>query len=194
LSVLPAHSRNLDDTILEAVLRLLRHIQGSVEELDSMADRIESHRRRWLRLEVIGRLEANEDALALSHAVHEISWFSHTLVSKLILLSTLRDNNTGMYHHPALSRRFSTSVVNNALARIHTQTCDELLKRPFAEIVDELEVYANQTRSGRHRLLGSWKSIRAYRSARPAELDAFSSLCFELTFDLALAALDSRSS
>jgi hypothetical protein len=194
LIVMPTEAAaRLDDAALRGVILLVHHTQACVQELDLVASDYAAKRRRWLDLEVHGRAVAGDEILARSHAAHEISWVAHTCFSRLILLSTLRDNNTGIYHHPDLSRKFSARIVNETLSRMHRETCEEVLKYPFADLVDEIEVYADQTRSGRHRLLSAWRNIRAYRTVRPAELDAFSSLCFELTLDLALAALERRS-
>jgi hypothetical protein len=174
------------------VLSVMRSVQRIGNKLDVEVSSIEAQRKRWDRVEAFGKTDDGVDSLVLSQAVHEVSWVSQTCLSKLILLSTLRDNNTGKYHHPNLSRKFPSEVVSQALARIHRETCEELLRYPIADLVYELELYADQTRAERQNFLASWKGTRAYRTAKPTELDPFSSLCFELTLDVAVAVLDSR--
>jgi hypothetical protein len=193
LVLLPTEKlRRLDDLAIAGVLAVVRSVHGICKELDVEVSSIESQRKRWYRVETFGEPEQKIDSLVLSQAVHEVSWVSHTCLSKLILLSTLRDNNTGKYHHPNLSRKFPSDVVSKTLAGIHKEACEELLRYQIAELVHELELYADQTRAERGNFLASWKRTRAYRTVKPTELDAFSSLCFELTFDVAVAVLDSR--
>ena len=94
-----------------------------------------------------GKPKTKSASLVLSDAVQEVSWVSPTCLSRLILLSTLRDNNTGQYRHPTLARKFPSDAVSRALARIHKEACEELLRYPIAELVYELELYADQTRA-----------------------------------------------
>ena len=193
LVLLPTEKlRWLDDMAMVGVLSVMRSVQRIGNKLDVEVSSIEAQRKRWDRVEAFGKTDDGVDSLVLSQAVHEVSWVSQTCLSKLILLSTLRDNNTGKYHHPNLSRKFPSEVVSQALARIHRETCEELLRYPIADLVYELELYADQTRAERQNFLASWKGTRAYRTAKPTELDPFSSLCFELTLDVAVAVLDSR--
>lgn len=184
--------RWLDDEIMRSILALLRSVDRIALKLDAEVNSIEAQRKRWDRVEPFGKTGDEIDSLVLSHAVHEVSWVSQTCLSKLILLSTLRDNNTGKYHHPNLSRKFPSAVVSQTLARIHREACEDLLHYPIAELIYELELYAGQSRAERQNFIASWKGTRAYRTARPADLDPFSSLCFELTLDVAVAVLDSR--
>jgi hypothetical protein len=185
--------RSLDDATMRGVLLVLRRMQNTIVELDLIALHSKANRRCWVRLDVVGQTGAGEDPVAHSLATHEISWLAPTSVSRLIYLSTFRDNNTGTYYHPDLSRRFSPKTVNQTLGRIHKDTCEEMLIYPFADLVEELKIYADQTGSGPHKPLATWKSTRAYRTARSSDLDPFSSLCFELKLDFAVVALESRS-
>ena len=184
--------RWLDDATMRGVLAVIRSVHRIGNQLDVEVSSIEAKRKRWNRIEAFGKTGDEIDSLALSQAMHEVSWVSQTCLSKLILLSTLRDNNTGKYHHPNLSRKFPSEVVSQTLARIHREACEELLRYPIAELIYELELYADQSRAERQNFIASWKGTRAYRAAKPAELDPFSSLCYELTLDLAVAVLDSR--
>ena len=46
--------------------------------------------------------------------------------SRLIYLSSLRDYNTGRYHHHGLESRYTSEAVDEGLRRCHTQVFDEL--------------------------------------------------------------------
>ena len=181
--------RHIDDTAVRVVVLLLTLADRRVQTLDRIAESVEARRQMWVRLEVSRSSSASDEASALSQARQEIEWACPTRMSMLILLSTLRDNNSGTYRHPALSRKFAAATVNETLARIHRETYEELLQYSFSELVYELGLYAEQTRADHHNFLRNWRGIRAYRTARPTGLDLFAASFFELTFDLAVAAL-----
>jgi hypothetical protein len=182
----------LDDLALVGVLSIMRTVQRIDKNLDIEVSSIEAQRKGWGRVEAYGKTHDEDASLVLSQAVQEVSWVSQTCLSRLILLSTLRDNNTGQYRHPTLAKKFPSEAVSRALTRIHREACEELLRYPIADLVYELELYADQTRAERQNFLSTWKSTRAYRTVKPTELDPFSSLFFELTLDVAVAVLDSR--
>jgi hypothetical protein len=184
--------RSIDDASLRVVLLSLAIADRLVQKIDRTADAADAERRLWDRLEVSRNGTAAEEASALSEARQEVRWACPTRVSTLILLSTLRDNNSGTYRHPALSRKFGPTIVSEMLARIHRETYEELLRYSLRELVYELGLYASQTRADERSFLQNWKSIRAYRTARPAGLDWFAASFFEMIFDLAVAALGRR--
>jgi hypothetical protein len=193
LVLLPTEKfHRLDDLAMVGVLSIMRSVQRIDKNLEVEVSSIEAQRKGWGRVEAFGKTHEEDASFVLSQAVEEVSWFSQTCLSRVILLSTLRDNNTGQYRHPTLARKFSSGAVSRALARIHQESCEELLRYPIAELIYELELYAEQTRAERQNFLSTWKSTRAYRTVKPTELDPFSSLCFELTLDVAVAILDSR--
>lgn len=192
LAAAPRKSRYMDDACVHGVLASLAAAERVVLALDQENQLMEERRRAWRRLEVHGSTEPPDHQQLVRQATKELLWACPTRISVLILLSTLRDNNTGIYRHPDLSRRFGPETVSHALGCIHRETCEELLDYPFQEVVRELELYANQSRADEVSFLNNWRTIRAYRTARPAGLDLFSACLFEFTFDLAVAALDSR--
>jgi hypothetical protein len=185
-------ARRLDDATVSIAIWFLGEAETLVKRLDQFGDLIEIQSRSWTRLEVLRGTTFCDDSFA-SQVRSKVLWACPTLVSKLILLSTLRDNNTGAYRHPLFTGNRPPAAVHEALARIHGEICEELLNLRFPELVYELELYANETQAGRRGFLRTWKRIPAYRMARPAALDQFTSSLFELTLDFAVAALDSRS-
>jgi hypothetical protein len=182
----------LDDIAIAGVLAVMRSVQRIDRNLDVEVSSIEAQRKGWDRVEAFGKAQDEGASLVLSDAEQEVSWVSPTCLSRLIFLATLRDNNTGQYRHPTLANKFPSDAVSRALTRIHRAACEELLRYPIADLVYELELYADQTRAERQNFLSTWKSTRAYRTVKPTELDPFSSLFFELTLDVAVAVLDSR--
>jgi hypothetical protein len=193
LALVPTEKiRRLDDWATCHVLALVRSAADVSEGLSAEVGAVEAARKRWSRVEAFGKSEGECTSMALAEAMHEVSWISETSLSRLILLSTMRDNNTGMYRHPVLARKFPPEIVSRALAQVHKEACDELLRYPFRELVDELEHYVDQTAAQRSNVLANWKKTKAYRSAKPIDIDPFSALCLDLILDVAVAVLDSR--
>jgi hypothetical protein len=193
LALIPTEKlHRLDDWATWQVLTLVRSAADVSQGLSAEVGAVEAARKRWNRVEAFGKSEEECTSIALAEAMHEVSWISETCLSRLILLSTMRDNNTGMYRHPMLARKFPPEIVSRALARVHKEACDELLQYPFGELVGELEHYVDQTGAQRSNVLANWKKTKAYRSAKPTDIDPFSALCLDLTFDVAVAVLDSR--
>src|SRR5262249_9658144 len=153
---------------------------------------MELRRRGWSSLETYG-LARIADNNVVSQVRDNIFWACPTQVSKLVALSTLRDNNTGVYRHPGLAEKFPPGSIDRMLSQFHREACEELLLLQFSELVEEMRLYADQAVPSRHELLRTWKRVRPYRLIHPTELDLFTSRCFELTLDTAVAALDLRS-
>lgn len=185
----------IDDRAVGDVLSTVADAERLLARLDRIRKSLEARRKLWKKLFAYGPPKwGNATALSLSPEAlsQEVLWASPTRISKLILLSTLRDHNTGIYCHPSLSARLPGKVVSEALADLHNAACEDLLKCSFKDLVYDLGLYGDQTRATRHVLLNQWKKVRAYRVTRSADLDLFSALCFDLTLDFAVAALDSR--
>jgi hypothetical protein len=142
-------------------------------------------------LEIVGGKDVTYDVPGFS-PLDDALWFCPTRVSKLIMVSTWRDNNSGKYYHPQLSQRFGDTVVTGALEEMHRTLCHELLGCRLTEIVEELEIYADQTGTDRQQFLRSWRRVRAYRATQPANLDVFTSSFFELAFEFAVEAMALR--
>lgn len=181
----------LDEAAIRLATFLVRCGSGIVERIDNIGTFARRHRPIWQRLEIVGRKSSIDDSPDFFPVGHAL-WHCPTRVSKLITLSTWRDNNTGKYYHPQLSQRFGDSIVTGALEEAHRAICLELLECPLTEVVEELEIYAGQAGADRQQFLRSWRRVRAYRATQPANLDVFTSSFFELTFEFAVEAMALR--
>jgi hypothetical protein len=184
---------HLDDAAIRLVTFLIVSGSGIVEQIDKIGSLTRRHRAIWQRLEVLAETGATYNVPAFS-TIGDALWFCPTRVSKLILLSTWRDNNTGKYYHPQLSQRFGDTAVTGALEEMHRALCHEVLECPLTDVVEELEIYADQTGADRQQFLRSWRRVRAYRATQSANLDVFTSSFFELTFEFAVEAMALRPS
>src|SRR4029077_1614771 len=111
-------------------------------------------------------------------------------LDRLIYLASMRDYNTGLYHHEGLAARFSPEVACEALADCHREAFRELLLEPLKDLVEQLETYMISTRSEPLDFISTWKDLAPYRIAIPVGTD---SLAVELLFSnlkIALAILE----
>ena len=111
-------------------------------------------------------------------------------LDRLIYLASMRDYNTGLYHHEGLAARFSPEVACEALADCHREAFRELLLAPLKDLVEQLETYMISTRTEPLDFISTWKDLAPYRIAIPVGTD---SLAVELLFSnlkIALAILE----
>src|SRR5271167_2001042 len=92
-------------------------------------------------------------------------------LQRMIYLASMRDYNTGLYHHDGLALRFSEEASCEALADCHREAYRELLSCSLEEIVSQLQDYMKSSSSDPAEFLAAWKGLRPYRVAVPAETD-----------------------
>src|SRR5271156_1622982 len=133
------------------------------------------------------------DVLAASRDLHRrtLSQMPRPL-DQLIYLSSLRNYNTGLYHHEGLASRFSEEATCEALADCHREAFHQLLSFSLEEIVNELQAYMLTTKSVPAEFLAAWKGLQPYRVAVPAETDSLAAEFLFSNVKVALAILESR--
>jgi len=113
-------------------------------------------------------------------------------LDQLIYLASLRDYNTGLYHHDGLASRFSEEAACEALADCHREAFRQLLSTSLEEIVNELQGYMQTTSSNPVEFLAAWKGLKPYRVAVPAETDPLAAEFLFSNLKVALAILENR--
>jgi hypothetical protein len=113
-------------------------------------------------------------------------------LDRLIYLASMRDYNTGFYHHDGLASRFSQEVACEALADCHREVFRELVVCPLEDLVSQLEAYRSSTHTGSREFLTAWKRLEPYRVAVPVETDTLSAEFLFSNFKIALAILEVR--
>ncbi len=98
--------------------------------------------------------------------------------SRLIYLASLRDYNTGRYHHEGLESRHGSDAVDEALRQCHTQVFEELVALPLKAQTDDLISFFGSLKEERARLVEAWQRLRSYQilppeSCRPLARDLF---------------------
>ncbi|MGH9714213.1 MAG: hypothetical protein ACRD5M_13025 [Candidatus Acidiferrales bacterium] len=131
------------------------------------------------------------EAAARDLRLRTLSQIPHPLEC-FIYLSSLRDYNTGLYHHDGLASRFSEEVACEALAVCHREAFRQLLTSSLEDIVGQLRAYMNASSGEPGEFIAAWKNLKPYQVAVPAESDPLSAdyLCSNLK--VALAILESH--
>ncbi len=113
-------------------------------------------------------------------------------LDRMICLASLRDYNTGLYHHEGLASRFTQEVASEAIACCHREEFHELLRCSLQEIVGQLEGYLAATRTNPSEFIAAWKGLQPYRVAVPAGSDPLAAELLGSNIKVALAILEAR--
>jgi hypothetical protein len=98
---------------------------------------------------------------------------------RLIYLASLRDHNTGRYHHYGLETRFPSEAVDEGLRRCHAEVFADLLSLSLQSQTQDLLHFFESLRTERGRLVEVWQQLRAYQilppqNCRPLARELFS--------------------
>jgi hypothetical protein len=113
-------------------------------------------------------------------------------LARMIYLATLRDNNTGHYYHPELSRRFSAGIADLAMHACHKDVYEKIFPLTLEDLTEQIDIYMTSTRAPRARLIESWKKLQAYRATLPIDSDPICAEIFFMKVDVAVAVLEAR--
>jgi hypothetical protein len=89
--------------------------------------------------------------------------------ARLIYLASLRDHNTGRYHHYGLESRYSDQAVDQGLHRCHLAAFDSFVSLPLREQTQDLLHFFESLKAERSRLVEVWQHLRAYQILPPED-------------------------
>jgi hypothetical protein len=89
------------------------------------------------------------------------------MFSRLIYVASLRDYNTGRYHHYGLESRYSSEAVDEGVRRCHAQAFEALIARLLQEQTQDLLRFFESLKADRPRLVEVWQRLRAYQMLPP---------------------------
>jgi|SRR5919108_47080 hypothetical protein len=112
--------------------------------------------------------------------------------ARLVYLASMRNYNTGEYHHDGLACVFSESVAERAIAVCHRDVFRKVVLCSLRELVEQLEVYASSNTPGCYELVRIWEKLQPYRAIVPLECSALTARFFVSNVRTALAILQSR--
>jgi hypothetical protein len=111
-------------------------------------------------------------------------------LDRLIYLASMRDYNTGLYHHEGLAARYSREAACEAVADCHREAFRELLSSRLEDLVEELETYMITSRTDPADFIRAWRSLEPYRVAVPVGTDSLSVEFLFSNLKVALAILE----
>ena len=112
--------------------------------------------------------------------------------ARLVYLASMRDYNTGEYHHEGLACMFTQSIAGRAIASCHRDVFRRLVLCPLKELVEQLELYARSNCSTSSELVRIWERLQPYRVTVPLECSPLAARFFVSNIMTALAILQSR--
>jgi hypothetical protein len=96
-----------------------------------------------------------------------------TTFGRLICLASLRDQDTGTYHHPGLEQLFGQEQAERTLRECHGQIFSDWLCFNLEQQKKDLEAYLDELHEDKKTILATWLRLAPYRHYPPADaLDA----------------------
>jgi hypothetical protein len=108
---------------------------------------------------------------------------------RLIYLASLRDYNTGRYHHYGLESRYSSAAVDQALHRCHIKVFEELVALPLATQTQDLISFFSSLQEEKARLVAAWQRLRSYRILPPEGCHPLARDLFDKNLEIMLGVL-----
>jgi hypothetical protein len=109
--------------------------------------------------------------------------------SRLIVLSSLRDYNTGRYSHYGLESRFSSKAVDEGLRQCHVKVFEELAALPLEEQTHDLITFFESLKEERARLVETWQRLRSYQILVPEKCHPMATELFQKNIEIVLRIL-----
>ena len=113
-------------------------------------------------------------------------------LNRLIYLASMRDYNSGRYHHAGLAGQFSEEAARQALETAHRELFWKLTTSPLEELVRQLEAYVQASHEPPEELLRTWRTLRPYHVAIPLDVEPGAARLFVSNLKLALEVLQQR--
>jgi hypothetical protein len=92
-------------------------------------------------------------------------------LGRLAYLNSLRDPNSGQYHHYGLETVYSAEESDEALRHTHLRLFYEWLKKPLAEQKEDVEFFLRTVEGDPQTVLENWKVLEPYRTYVPIDAD-----------------------
>ena len=109
--------------------------------------------------------------------------------SQLVYLASLRDYNTGHYHHYGLESRYSAEAIDAGLHRCHVQVFEELVSLPLKEQTEDLLNFFESLKEDKTRLVAVWKRLKSYQILPPEDCHPLARELFDKNIGIMLRIL-----
>jgi hypothetical protein len=119
------------------------------------------------------------------HTLEKIQGIS----ARLIYLASLRDHNTGCYHHYGLESRYSEKAVDQGLHRCHLAVFTSFVALPLRDQTRDLMRFFESLKADRSRLVEVWQRLRAYQLLPPEDASLLAKQLFSQNVEAILQVL-----
>ena len=109
--------------------------------------------------------------------------------SRLVYLASLRDYNTGRYHHYGLETRYAPEVIDEGLRQCHVRIFEELVGLPLKEQTEDLLDFFESLKENRARLVAVWNGLRSYQILHPEGCHPLARELFDRNIEIMLRLL-----
>jgi len=109
--------------------------------------------------------------------------------SQLVYLASLRDYNTGRYHHYGLETRYAAEAVDEGLRQYHVRLFEELVSLPLKEQTEDLLNFFESLKEDKTRLVEVWNRLRSYQILPPADCHPLARELFDKNLEIMLRIL-----
>jgi hypothetical protein len=92
-----------------------------------------------------------------------------TTIGRLIYLASLRDENTGAYHHHGLEQLFGPEQSQQTIRQSHSQIFSDWLCFNLEQQKKDLEGYLDELKEDKKIILATWIGLAPYRYYPPAD-------------------------
>jgi hypothetical protein len=92
-----------------------------------------------------------------------------TTFGRLIYLASLRDQNTGAYHHHGLEQLFGHEQSDQTIRQSHSQIFSDWLCFNLEQQKRDLEAYLDELHDDKKTLLATWLRLVPYRHYPPID-------------------------
>jgi hypothetical protein len=109
--------------------------------------------------------------------------------SRLVYLASLRDYNTGRYHHYGLETRYPAKAVDAGVHQLHVKVFEELVSLPLEDQTHDLIGFFQSLREDRTRLIETWRRLRSYQVLPPDNCHPLARQLFDKNIEVVLSVL-----
>ena len=142
-------------------------------------------------------LPPNPNAATNPHEVERLvqDFEGHTLAglkghfNQLVYLASLRDYNTGRYHHYGMETRYTSEAVDEALHQCHVRIFEELVALPLKEQTEDLLNFFESLKEDKTRLVVVWKRLKSYQILPPEDCHPLARELFDKNIGIMLRIL-----
>jgi hypothetical protein len=109
--------------------------------------------------------------------------------SQLVYVASLRDYNTGRYHHFGLESRYTPQSVEEGLHQCHVRIFEELVALPLKVQTEDLLDFFESLKEDKTRLVMVWKRLKSYQILPPEGCHPLARELFDKNIEIMLRIL-----